>query len=790
MSTSLRALPATPLPSSIPGGPGPVVFAGRLPDLQARRAAALLDEVFLDEIGWDCHQHVMRPSAAHPLLGRPVCRVGDCEATAVTLNRICPGCRKRMEKGGLDVEGLTVLPPRPCPRSLLPAALPGQDCLVVACLRERRRGVAEYCEVHQARLRAARQTDPALKEPRWRATEPPVSLAGEVSFRGLADRVVCEVLLGLQQRCRLDGVKTKDSDLRVFAEHLRRQQVERLEDFTPAGPRVGTFPALTAAVSTHARRAQSSTEDEVGKDIWDLALFGQGGSLDFTIIRQNWLRQSAKRWAADDLPRRRVRPGRRTSSGLAVRHHIGCLARLSQVLALRGDGGEVPAALSRTDMETFLHRLAYLESCGQLSKDARTRSCREVRTVLVRIRAMGLTRPAQIAAGLGEDFALHTDDIPAKSERAEADRDLPGEIMRQLCEHLDRIGPAHMRTAVELAIDTGRRPEEICSLRYECLTRDSEGHPVLLFDNHKAERLGRRLPISETTATVITTQQQRVRDRYPLTPPGDLVLLPTDRRNPAGSRAITAFSAAFYHRTWIKDLPPLITRDGAEFDKRHIVLYAYRHAYAQRHADAGVPVDVLCELMDHRKITTTQGYYRVGEGRRRTAVDKVTTLQFDRHGNRIWRQAAELMDSEHVRRAVGSVAVPFGTCGEPSNVQAGGQSCPFRFRCTGCDHFRTDVSYLPDLTAYLDDLLRNRERIRAAVELDDWARAEALPSEEEISRVRHLINRIRSGMDDLDTGEREQIHDAVTLVRRHRTVMLGMPRMRVTPLDARQEQQS
>ncbi|MER5218034.1 transposase [Streptomyces sp. NPDC002838] len=84
----------------------------------------------------------------------------------------------------------------------------------------------------------------------------------------------------------------------------------------------------------------------------------------------------------------------------------------------------------------------------------------------------------------------------------------------------------------------------------------------------------------------------------------------------------------------------------------------------------------------------------------------------------------------------------------------------------------------------------DRERIRAAVELDDWARAEALPSEEEISRVRHLINRIRSGMDDLDTGEREQIHDAVTLVRRHRTVMLGMPRMRVTPLDARQEKQS
>jgi hypothetical protein len=164
-------------------------------------------------------------------------------------------------------------------------------------------------------------------------------------------------------------------------------------------------------------------------------------------------------------------------------------------------------------------------------------------------------------------------------------------------------------------------------------------------------------------------------------------------------------------------------------------------------------------------------------------------LQFDRHGNHLWRQAAELMASEHARRAVGQVAVPFGLCAEPSNVKAGGGSCPFRFRCTGCDHFRTDISYLPDLKAYLDDLLRNRERIRAAVELDDWARAEALPSEAEITRVRRLIARITAGMDDLDADERTQIHDAVTVVRRHRTVMLGMPRRLITPLDRSQQEQ-
>jgi hypothetical protein len=106
---------------------------------------------------------------------------------------------------------------------------------------------------------------------------------------------------------------------------------------------------------------------------------------------------------------------------------------------------------------------------------------------------------------------------------------------------------------------------------------------------------------------------------------------------------------------------------------------------------------VLRELMSHRKLETTSGYYRIGETRRREAVDRVTAMQFDRHGNRIWRHAQALLDSEHARHAVGQVAVPFGVCAEPSNVKAGGGACPFRFRCAGCDHFRTDVSYLPDL---------------------------------------------------------------------------------------------
>ena len=160
----------------------------------------------------------------------------------------------------------------------------------------------------------------------------------------------------------------------------------------------------------------------------------------------------------------------------------------------------------------------------------------------------------------------------------------------------------------------------------------------------------------------------------------------------------------------------------------------------------------------------------------RRAVDSLAAMQFNGRGEHVWSQARVLLESEHQRLAVGQVAVPFGICTEPSNVQAGGGACPFRFRCLGCGHFRSDPSYLPELRDYLDTLLRDRERIRAATELDDWARAEAMPSEAEITRLRQLIRRVEHDLDALDDNDRRQIEEAVRIVRRTRqTVHLGLP---------------
>lgn len=562
---------------------------------RAARLAALIDPVFLTEAGWDAVRLVLCPPPEHPLLGRPVCRVEGCSTTAPARGRICASCRRRLGDHGLGEDVSDVLAARTdpgkgpggcgvagCAREWVssrqrlcrahldqadtleilatefcthPAAKPLPacgPCGVAGCVRQRRHHDGLYCEAHQLRLRLAYRADPDLDEQRWRLTEAPVGRGGQISFRGLAPVVVTEVLVGLQQRSRLDGVKTKEADLRRWCNQLRGQQVATLNDYVmPADPD-GTFQSLCNSVTAHARRALATPETEVINDEWDLAVFGHTGTLSFTNITQRWLREVAKRWAADDLPKRRSATAK---GGLVVRHHLGCVARLSESLRMRPDRGEVAADLDRRDMEAFLNRLAYLQTAGQISGDARIRACREVRKVLTTARAMGLTRPGGPAGGLGEDFAISVADVPDKPEPAEPGRDLPTEIMRQLCAHLDEVSSPAMRTAIELAIDTGRRPEEFATLGVDCLARDGDGQPVLVYDNHKANRLGRRLPISETTAQAITNQRERVWGRWPHTALAELKLLPTDRRNPHGAKAITAFSLAFHHRAWVSRLP-------------------------------------------------------------------------------------------------------------------------------------------------------------------------------------------------------------------------------------------
>ncbi len=592
----------------------PVLGAGAAAAGQrAARLAALLDPGFLAEAGWDPATWLLAPETEHRLIR-------------------WDGGRRRQE----DAPARRGAP--------LPAPGPG-TCAVTACLRERRprRGREETrCALHARRWEAALLADPGLDGTRWDERAEPVPVTGQVNLRGLAPLAVVEMLYGVQQRVRA-GCTSYCRTLRVLARELRQAQAPSLADL-PAQEEKGR-QALLSSLAMHAARAFADPRSEIAKDRWDLTVLGHHGWLAFTGISQEWLRESVKAWAAHDLPRRRGK-----QAGARLHEIVGAMIRLSATLRVgREDRGEDPAALGRADIEAFLHRMAFLTADGQMSAYSRVKTCQDAGRVLKGIRSLGMARPGGPAAGLADDFTLIAGDVPAKADPGEPGRDVPDEIMRQLCGHLreleEVISSRETRVAVELMIDTGRRPAEVCALDWDCLARDADGTPVLVYDNSKAHRQRRRLPVSEHTAALITGQKTAVRERFPDTPPARLRLLPSRRLNPDGTRPVTEDNLTGRHRIWVDSMGPLLRADGTEYDKSLITPYSYRHSYAQRHADAGVGIDVLRELMDHESMDTTKRYYRVGEARRREAVDKVTAMQFDRHGNRIWRDALALLDS-------------------------------------------------------------------------------------------------------------------------------------------------
>lgn len=810
-------------------------------DERTAEVLAAITPDFAAVVQWNIDDRVLVFPQDHPMLGWKECRVPNCGKPSSCTVGICHGCYRRWDADGRpDVAAFTVIPKPPgrgygvvelctvegCQRpwkSRRTALCLAHDaqrrnlqvdleefrghpdvaphpslgpCLVASCTRDRA-GRGAYCTAHYVRWQNARREDADADEHRWRRTASAIAEDNHVSLRGLPIRVAAELVYGLQQRCQ-ENVKTKHNSVRPLITQALQQEARSLGDVLPDGLNQ-LVRGIRNNLVKHVDMLGLTPETERHKDCWNAAVFGHRGTLRFTGISQAWLREAAKRWAFETLPRRR---GNQAVG--SIQSELAGLVQLSTSLHLqRADHGDNATALRRTDIEAFCNRLAYLQDKEELSARQRFGLCHSARRLLNRLRTIGLTEAGHLLHGLPAEFALSYEDMPDEPEDTEAGRDLPVDVIRELCAHLDKVPgrrAVDVRAIIELIIDTGRRPAEIGRLPWDCLTRDQDGKPVLIYDNFKGNRLGRRLPISDATATVIVEQQQRVRVRFPDTPLRELKLFPSPLRNPEGRRAVSHTWASGVHHDWVISLPEIVVPTAMEldgktvtkqlpFDKQRIFLYAYRHTYAQRHADAGVHADVLRDLMDHTELSTTQQYYRVTEKRRREAVDRVTEMQFDRHGNRIWRQVKTLLDSEHVRRAVGEVAVPYGVCTEPTNVAAGGGDCPIRFRCVGCGHFRTDVSYLPDLEAYLADLLRNRERLLAAVDVDDWAKTEALPSDEEIHRVRTLIGRVKTDLDELNDEEKAQIQQAVTTVRRARNgvVGLGLPRIRQPLPDIRPE---
>ena len=215
---------------------------------------------------------------------------------------------------------------------------------------------------------------------------------------------------------------------------------------------------------------------------------------------------------------------------------------------------------------------------------------------------------------------------------------------------------------------------------------------------------------------------------------------------------------------WAEALPELHSDlpgpDGMPqpFNRSLIIPYALRHSYAQRHADAGVAVEVLQELMDHKDLKVTQGYYTVSLKRKRDAIQVMSRYVHDRTG------APAPGSGSATAYELKSVAVPFGNCVEPSNVKAGGKACPIRFQCAGCGFYRPDPSYLPAIEEHVNALKADRETA-VAIEADAFVLRNLADQAEAFTGV---AARMRDTLEALPEAERAEVEQASVWLRKAR----------------------
>ncbi|MGW1046762.1 hypothetical protein [Streptomyces sp. NPDC002547] len=111
-----------------------------------------------------------------------------------------------------------------------------------------------------------------------------------------------------------------------------------------------------------------------------------------------------------------------------------------------------------------------------------------------------------------------------------------------------------------------------------------------------------------------------------------------------------------------------------------------------------------------------------------------------------------------------SVALPFGTCREPSNVKAGGKACAIRFHCAGCGFYRPHPSYLPAIEQHVNDLRADHETAKA-MDADDFVVSNLT---DQITAFTNVADTMRDRLSSLPRDEREEIEEASAVLRKVR----------------------
>lgn len=653
------------------------------------------------------------------------------------------------------------------------------DCNVAGCPLEQVTLTSGLCRIHYQWWSKHKGAVKVADLDAWIEHQTSYLASHQFSLAPLSDIARLEVLYALQQR---------DLRTRVIQPSVIRPVIRELtgvgclltakpETFSPAGwHEVSNRMALLRDIAWIIERGQEQFTGikPTDKLIWDMRAVngpighrpGRSGSgsrsvkVDFTVIKQPWLRDALMEWARSTQP-----------DSNRFRRRLEACVLTSTVLHRQPGGGLDPSQARFADMSLVVAGFrAMTKKDGNLFAGKHRADCLSMlHNVLDFGRRAGLLNDLHGTFGRHKSLRI----VREESNEDEIGKAIPESVIRQLDGRLDGFDvgfryrgyaeadiAAMFQAVYRVLRDTGRRPWEVVSLKRNCL--EFAGNDIfLIWNNNKGKRLKRRLPITRDTAEDI--QRWAAHRDGLLTPKrSEPYLFPAisdDGKYPH----LTSSYLAKAMRQWVQLLDRVDSegtgRDGlpVPFDKDKIFPYAFRHSYAQRHADANVPIDVLKELVDHKSADTTARYYKVSLKRKLEAVKTMRLHVVDRHGN----PAPMTSNRAYEMR---SVAVPFGGCTEPSNVKAGGHACPIRFQCAGCGFYRPDPSYLAAIEDQIRDLKADKETA-LAMGTDEYVIRNL---QDQINSFKKVAANMHEQIEALPEKEREELMESVKVLRKSR----------------------
>ena len=594
------------------------------------------------------------------------------------------------------------------------------------------------------------------------------------AFGLLVRPLAWELLYAVQQRER-EGRMLHPLYLRaVYLKH-RHAQTASLVGATmlgvdrPCKQRRGVYRQWQEHIDA-AYREWSGVDDRDPRIIWirELAVahsskpIGPDAKIDLRPIEQDWIADGVRAWVTES-PREYTNIVRMTATW----------ANAARTMAVRG----TPIlALGAHDMDAIVKAL----SKRWTSIEGHARAIFMIRTLLVftRNRDQFADTWGAIPARFSIDPARH----PASGFNNTRDngdepfRFVPQPIIEHLMNNLhllrkvdsytgifDAYLTAEARALVYVHERCGRRPGETIKLRDDCISYDDSGKPYLEWVRGKPPYTqGKRLPIHQETHDVIRQWQDIKREHNV----ASKWLFPKRDTN---SRVDKHWSAGYYLGSRVRELISTVEStapfdapvEGAEgnlihFDLSSIDPYSFRHAFAQRYADATddgghptTPPDVLQDLMGHAHFSTTMLYYEVSVKRRRKVIEAIPARRLNLHGDVV------IVDRE--RDGFTKVSVTLGHCTEPQNVAQHGHGCMIEHACESCPFFLVDPLERDAMNARRQALKVHLERARAIT-----ARQHILDHyNARIKDCTIIIDAIDTYIEELPPNERKVIRSAL-----------------------------